>query len=107
MAHAGVAQGRALVQTLYWLMSAFGGSGFSVPFGLLPAGVPIPAAFMNLLPRWLVVFGLAIAVCGEASWLNLMSPKALALVPLTRFPGSIRLIAAGFALPGTAERVAP
>jgi len=38
------------------------------------------------------------------SWLNLVTPRALFLVPLTRFFGFAWLIAAGFALPNTVER---
>jgi hypothetical protein len=107
MAQPGIAQDRTLVQGFYWLDQAFGGSGFSVPFGLLMAGVSIPAAVLKLLPKWIVVLGLALAVCGELSWLNLITSKALFLVPLTRFPGFAWLIAAGFALPNTIERIAP
>jgi hypothetical protein len=107
LAHPGIAQDRALVQALYWLVQGLGGSGFSVPFGLLIAGIAVPAAFLKLLPKWLVVSGLALAVIGELSWLNLIMPKALFLVPLTRFPGFAWLIAAGFALPTTIEHVAP
>lgn len=84
---------------LYYLSYALGGPGFSVPMGLLIAGVTIPAAFMKLLPKWLVVMGLALAVCGELSWFNFVEPKALFLVPLTRFPGFVWLIAAGFSMP--------
>jgi hypothetical protein len=107
LAQLGIAQDRTLVHAFYWLDQAFGGSGFSVPFGLLIAGISVPAAFLKLLPKWIVVSGLALAVCGELSWLNLLLPKALFLVPLTRFPGFAWLIAAGFALPNTIERVAP
>lgn len=107
LAHPGVAENRALVQGLYWLDQGLGGSGFSVPFGLLIAGITIPAAFWKLLPKWLIVSGVALAVVGELSWLNLILPKALFLVPLTRFPGFAWLIAAGVALPTTVERLAP
>jgi hypothetical protein len=31
------------------------------------AGVSIPAAFLKLLPKWIVVFGLVLAVIGELS----------------------------------------
>ncbi|MGH9448570.1 MAG: hypothetical protein ACRD3O_23050, partial [Terriglobia bacterium] len=89
---------------LYFLAYAFGGPGFSLPMGLLIAGVCIPAAFRKLLPRWLVVFGLLLALAGEVSWFNLVFPKALFLIPLVRFPGFIWLIAAGFALPQTLQR---
>jgi hypothetical protein len=103
MARPGIAQHSTLVHALYYLQYVFGGPGFSVPLGLLMAGVSIPSAFMKLLPKWLVVFGLFLAVCGELSWLNLIFPKTLFLIPLTRFPGFIWLIATGFLLPKTAR----
>ncbi|PYR34640.1 MAG: hypothetical protein DMF89_09560 [Acidobacteria bacterium] len=92
-----------LVSAIYavWLTQALGGSGFSVPFGLLVAGVSIPAARLKLLPGWLVIFGIALAVCGELSWLNLLAPQFLPLVPLTRFPGFVWMIAVGVVLPTT------
>jgi hypothetical protein len=99
MAYPGIAQNAGVLQALYYLSFSFGGVGFSVPMGLLIAGICIPAAFLKLLPRWLIVFGLAIAVAGELSWLDLISPKALPLIPLTRFPAFIWLIAAGFLMP--------
>jgi hypothetical protein len=99
MVHPGIAQNPMLLQALYHLSYAFGGPGFSVPMGLLLAGVSVPAAFMKLLPKWLVVFGLVLAICGELSWLNIILPGALFLIPLTRFPSFIWLIAAGFKLP--------
>jgi hypothetical protein len=55
----------------------------------------------------MVAFGVALGVIGELSWLNLITPKALFLVPLTRFPGFVWLIAVGFALSTTIERSAP
>lgn len=67
--------------------------------GLLIAGVCIPAAFNKLLPKWLIAFGLLLAVAGELSWLNLIFPQVLFLIPLVRFPGFIWLIATGFMLP--------
>jgi hypothetical protein len=103
MAYPGIAQDSAVLRALYYLMFALGGVGFSVPMGLLIAGLSIPAAFFKLLPKWLVVFGLALAVMGELSALALVIPNALFLIPLTRFPGFIWLIAAGFALPKTRD----
>jgi hypothetical protein len=104
LAQPGIAQDRTLVQALHWLDQTFGGVGFSVPFGLLMAGVSVTAAAYRLVPTWIVVLGLALAVSGELSWINLLTPKALFLVPLTRFPGFVWLIAAGFALPNSVER---
>jgi hypothetical protein len=68
------------------------------------AGVSIPAAFLKLLPQWIVVLGLVLAVIGELSCLNLIFPKAIFLIPLTRFPSFVWLIAAGFKLPKTIVR---
>ena len=101
MAYPGIAQDAAVLRALYYLTFAFGGVGFSVPLGLLMAGLCIPAAFFKLLPKWFVVFGIVLAVIGELSALALVIPNALFLIPLTRFPAFIWLIAAGFALPKT------
>ncbi len=101
MIHPGVTQDAMLTTALYYLAYAFGGPGFAVPMGLLIAGICIPAAFMKLLPKWMVGFGLVLAVAGELSWFNLIFPQALPLIPLVRFPGFIWLISAGFLLPKT------
>lgn len=98
MAYPGIAQDAGVLRALYYLVFAIGGVGFSVPMGILIAGICIPAAFMKLLPKWLIVFGLALGVIGELSALSLVIPKALFLIPLTRFPGFIWLIGAGFCL---------
>src|SRR5262245_26172220 len=104
MAQPGIAENSPVLQALYWLTQGFGGAGFSVPFGLLVAGATIPAAFMRLMPKWIVVLGIAVAICGELSWLYMMVPGALPLVPLTRFPGFVWIIAIGIALPASAGR---
>jgi hypothetical protein len=107
MAQPGVAEDRAVLQALYWLVQGLGGAGFSVPFGILAAGVSIPVAFMRLVPRWIVWLGIAVAICGELSWLYLIAPGVLPLVPLTRFPGFVWMIAVGFALPASIARRSP
>ena len=98
-AYPGMADNPAVLRALYYLAFAFGGVGFSVPMGLLIAGICVTSWFLKLLPRWLIVFGMVLAVIGELSWFDLITPKALPLIPLIRFPGFIWLIAAGFALP--------
>lgn len=99
-----IAQDSTLLLALYRFSFALGGPGFSVPFGILIAGVSVTAGFSKIMPKWLVTAGLVIAVIGELSWLNIRFPKALLLIPLTRFPGFLWLIAAGFILPNTLER---
>src|SRR3979411_2404448 len=65
MAYRGIAQDPTVLRALYYLGFSFGGVGFSVPLGLLIAGVCIPAAFFKLLPKWLVAFRLGLAIIGE------------------------------------------
>lgn len=101
MIHPGVTQDLSVTPALNYLSFALGGPGFSIPMGLLMAGVCVPAAFRKLLPKWLIAFGLLLAVAGELSWFNLVFPKAVFLIPLVRFPGFIWLIATGFMLPKT------
>jgi hypothetical protein len=95
----GVAQDPTLTQALYRLQFALGGPGFSVPLGLLIAGVSVTGGFTKLLPKWIVILGIVLAIVGELSWLDILFPKALPLIPLTRFPGFVWMIAVGFALP--------
>ena len=104
MSYPGIAQEPTLLQALYRLTFALGGPGFSVPLGLLIAGVSITAGFSKLLPKWIVILGIVLAAIGELSWLDILFPQALPLIPLTRFPGFVWLIAAGFSLPKTIER---
>lgn len=104
MSYPGIAQEPVLLQALYRVQFALGGPGFSVPFGLLMAGVSITAGLARVMPKWLVISGIVLAVMGELSWLDILFPKALLLIPLTRFPGFAWLIAVGFTLPSTIER---
>jgi len=94
----GMADDAPVLRALYYVAFAFGGPGFSVPMGLLIAGICIPALFLRLLPKWMVIFGLVIAAFGELSWVYFVLPQTLALIPLTRFPGFIWLIITGFML---------
>ena len=55
-------------RVLYFMSFLFGGAGFAVAFGLLAAGVSVTSHFARLLPRWLVVLGMIVAVAGELSF---------------------------------------
>jgi hypothetical protein len=101
MAYPGIAQEVGVLRALFYLQFVLGGPGFSVPLGLLLAGISVPAGFMRLLPKWLAVLGLAIAVLGELSWFSMVFPRLLFLIPLTRFPAFAWLITTGFLLPKT------
>jgi len=104
MASPAVAQNSVVLPALYYFHITIGGVGFAVPMALFIAGVCIPAAFMKLLPKWIVIFGLILAGTGALSWFSMIFPKTCFLIPLTIFPSVIWMIATGFALPRTAER---
>jgi hypothetical protein len=107
MAFPGVASDAGTVRGLYYLSFAIGGVGYSAPMGLLIAGIAVSAGFARLLPRWMVVFGIVLAVIGETSSLSLLSPALTLLIPLTRFPGFIWLILAGMKLASRKPLSAP
>lgn len=102
----GVASDPALAHALQFLNFALGGPGYSVPLGLFMAGISVPLLFRRLTPRWIPILGLALAACGELSWLSIEFHSAVPLIPLTRFPGFVWMIAVGFALPTRAMRAA-
>ena len=104
IAQPGIADDGTLTRALHYLIFAIGGPGYTVPLGLLIAGIAIPAGYMGLLPKWLALAGVALGLVGELSALTLVLPSALILVPLTRFPGFLWLIAAGFMLSARTRR---
>lgn len=104
MAHPGIAQDPLLIQAFYFLSYGLGGPGYSISLGLLMAGLSVPALAYRLVPRWIAILGLLLALCGELSWLDLEIPQTLFLIPLTRFPGFVWMIAFGFALPSSRTR---
>jgi hypothetical protein len=106
MAQTGITQDASLVRALYYLQSAFGSTGYAVPMGLLLAGISIPAGLMKLLPKWVVGLGIVVAIISELTWFTMIVPNLGFLVPLTRFPGFVWLIAVGFLLPAMiSERI--
>lgn len=98
LAQGGVVAHEATVQALYFVLFAAGGPGYSVPLGLLLGGASLAARSSSSLPRWVTSLGLGLGAIGVLSALSLVVPKALFLVPLTRFPGFVWLIAVGFKL---------
>jgi hypothetical protein len=95
----GIAEEAGVTRALHALAFGVGGPGYSVPLGLLLAGLSVPALFMRLLPKWLCASGLVLGLAGELSALSLVVPGAIVLIPLTRFPAFVWLVVAGFKLP--------
>jgi hypothetical protein len=94
-----IAQTPSSILALNYFSYALGGPGFSIPMGLLMAGISVSAGLSKLIPKWVMILGLFLAACGELSVFHMIFPQLLFLIPLTRFPGFIWIIAVGFTLP--------
>ena len=103
----GIPENGDLLHAIYRISFGIGGPGYSVPFGLLAAGISISAGFYKLLPKWVVILGCFVAVVGELSWFEILSVKLIPLIPLTRFPGFVWIIATGFYLAKKNNREVP
>ena len=101
MSYPGVAADVNVLRALYYFSFAVGGVGYSVPLGLLIAGISVTGLFMKTLPKWLTISGILLAVIGEVSFFTLVNADFLPLVPLTRFPGFVWLILVGFKMPAS------
>jgi hypothetical protein len=88
-----------IVKAVSFLNFLLGGVVFAVGFGLLAAGVSVTCYFMRLLPRWLVVLGMLLALAGEASSLSLIAYPANFFIPITRYLGFIWMFSMAIALP--------
>ena len=85
--HPVIVQTPSLVLALYYLAYGLGGHGFSIPMGLLIAGISIPALLHKLLPKWICILGIVLAIAGELSWFHLISPAVLFVIPLDSVSG--------------------
>jgi hypothetical protein len=87
-----------IVKAVNFFNFLLGGVVFAVGFGLLAAGVSVTCYFMRLLPRWLVAFGLFMALTGELASLSLVSYLANFFIPVTRYLGFIWMFSVAVAL---------
>jgi hypothetical protein len=87
-----------IVKAVNFLNFLLGGVVFAVGFGLLAAGVSVTSYFMRLLPRWLVAFGMLLALTGELSSLSLVAYPANFFIPITRYLGFIWMFSVAVAL---------
>jgi hypothetical protein len=100
-----VADVTANARVLQLLVFATGGPGHVVSLGLLLAGVSIAGGLTRRLPRWVMWFGIVLAVFAELSSLTLLTEYAAVFIPLARFPAFIWILCVAFTLP--AEIQAP
>jgi hypothetical protein len=103
MTRPGVADNVPLTQALYSLDYGLDGLGYAVSLALLMAGVSVTGLLYRLVPKWIAILGLVLAVFGVLSWFNIEFRPAMFFIPLTRLPGFVWMIAVGFALPKAAR----
>lgn len=104
LSHMSATTSRDLLSAVHELVFISGGPWHVVAFGLLLAGIAVPAAFHRLLPRPMWMAGVALAVLCEFSTVAFAVPAAAYLLPLGRFGGLIWLITAAALLPRTRHR---
>jgi hypothetical protein len=100
----GVADAAADARLLQLLAFATGGPGHVVPFGLLLAGASITGGLTRRLPRWVMWFGIVLAIFAELSTLTLILEPAAFLLPLARFPAFIWILCVAAMLPSRRSR---
>jgi hypothetical protein len=106
LASPGVAAVTTDARLLQLLAFATGGPGHVVPLGLLLAGGSITGGLTRLIPRWLMWFGIVVAVFAELSTLTLILEPAVVLLPLARFPAFIWILCIAATLPSQRSRTA-
>ncbi len=102
-----VASDAGTVRAIWLLGFATGGVGHTATLGLLLAGAAVTCLFYRLMPPWMPWVGLVIAAIAELSVLSLLFQPLSILLPLSRFPGYIWLIIAGFSILNWRERTTP
>jgi hypothetical protein len=95
----GVGDTDSVVRALQALSFAGGGPGFVVPFGIFIAGVSVTAGLYRLIPRWLMILGIVVAVACELASLTLVIYNAAYFIPVGRFLGIVWMIAVAITLP--------
>jgi len=93
-----VSASAAAAKALYFFSFLAGGVYYAVGFGLLAAGISVTSYFTRLLPRWLVVLGMLIAITGELASLSLIAFPANYLIPFTRYIGFVWMLLVSVAL---------
>jgi len=90
-----------LAAALRTLALATGGPGFVAAFGLLVAGIAVPALVLRMVPRALAWAGLVVGVLALLSTFVLFSDALDLLLPVGRFGGALFLVAVAALLPHT------
>lgn len=97
----GIAEATGAVPALQAIAFAGGGPGFAVLLGLFIAGVSIPAGVYRPMPRWVMWFGVFVAIACELSSLALLNFKAAYFIPVGRFGSIVWMIGVSLTLPAS------
>jgi hypothetical protein len=103
MSHQGVIESDEVRRGLHYLFFGLGGFAHVASIGVLVGAVSIVALRARLLPRWLVVVSLVVAVLALASPFTFVTESTTLLIPLGRFPALLWQVAVAFMLPAVAR----
>ena len=78
---------------------ASAGPGFAVLLGFFIAGVSLAAGLHKSLPRWLMWFGIVIAIACELASLTVLNFKAGYFIPVGRFVSILWMVGVSLTLP--------
>jgi hypothetical protein len=94
-----------LAKAIFFFSFLSGGVAYAVGFGLLAAGVSVTSYFTRILPRWVVVLGIVVALAGELSSLSLVTYPANYLIPISRYVGFIWMLSVAISLTRNKQKV--
>ncbi len=95
----GIAAADSAVRVLQVIGFAGGGPGFVVPLGLFLAGVSVTAGLYRLIPRWIMILGLVVALGCELASFTIIFWIASWCIPFGRFLSVVWMIAVAICLP--------
>lgn len=98
MSHPSVIELAPVRRGLHFLFFGLGGFAHVASIGVLVGAVSVIALKARLLPGWLVVSSLVVAVLALASPLTFVTESTTLLIPLGRFPALLWQVAVAFML---------
>jgi len=103
MSHPSVIELAPVRRGLHYLFFGLGGFAHVAAIGVLVGAVSVIALRAKLVPGWLVVASLVVAVLALASPLTFVTESTTLLIPLGRFPALLWQVAVAFLLPVVAR----
>lgn len=95
----GIPEAAGAAAALRAISFAAAGPGFAVLLGFFIAGVSLAAGLHKSLPRWLMSFGIVIAIACELAAFTVLNFKAGYFIPVGRFVSIVWMVGVSLTLP--------